>query len=87
MERLVIVSNSIIQLADIPDIINENVGQVTQLALPNSLDKALDETRRTLIRRSFQTHKSTRKVANDLGISQTKASNLIRKYCSDLLNG
>jgi PAS domain S-box-containing protein len=87
MERLVIVSNSIIQLADIPDIINESVGQVTQLALPNSLDKALDETKRTFIRRSFQTHKSSRKVANDLGISQTKAANLIRKYCSDLISG
>jgi PAS domain S-box-containing protein len=85
IERLVIVSNSIIQLADLPDIINESVGQVTQLALPNSLDKALDETKRTLVRRSFQTNKSSRKVANDLGISQTKASNLIRNYCSDLV--
>jgi transcriptional regulator with PAS, ATPase and Fis domain len=87
MERLVIISNSIIQLADIPDIINESVGQVTPLALPNSLDKALEETKRTFVRRSYQTCKSSRKVANDLGISQTKASNLIRKYCSDLLNG
>jgi PAS domain S-box-containing protein len=87
IERLVIVSNSIIQLADIPDIINESVGQVTQIALPNSLDKALDETKRTFVRRSFQTCKSSRKVANDLGISQTKAANLIRKYCSDLING
>jgi PAS domain S-box-containing protein len=86
MERLVIVSNSIIQLADIPDIINESVGQVTQLALPSSLDKALDETKRTFIRRSFQTYKSSRKVANDLGISQTKAATLIRKYCSDLIS-
>jgi transcriptional regulator of aromatic amino acid metabolism len=83
----VIVSNSIIQLSDIPDIINENVGQVTQLALPSSLDKALDETKRTLVRKSFQTNKSSRKVANDLGISQTKAANLIRKYCTDLING
>jgi PAS domain S-box-containing protein len=87
IERLVIVSNSIIQLSDIPDIINENVGQVTQLALPSSLDKALDETKRTLVRKSFQTNKSSRKVANDLGISQTKAANLIRKYCTDLING
>jgi PAS domain S-box-containing protein len=87
MERLVIVSNSIIQLADLPDIITDNVGQVTQLALPTSLDKALDETKRTFVRRSFQTYKSSRKVAIDLGISQTKASSLIRKYCSDLING
>jgi PAS domain S-box-containing protein len=87
IERLVIISNSIIQLADLPEIINDSVGQVTPLALPNSLDKALDETKRTFVRRSFQTYKSSRKVAADLGISQTKASNLIRKYCSDLMNG
>ncbi len=87
IERLVIISNSIIQLADLPEIINDSVGQVTPLSLPNSLDKALDETKRTFVRRSFQTYKSSRKVAADLGISQTKASNLIRKYCSDLMNG
>ncbi|WHY00168.1 sigma 54-interacting transcriptional regulator [Neobacillus sp. DY30] len=87
MERLVIVSDSIIQLSDLPDIIHDNVGQVTQLALPTSLDKALDETKRIFVRRSYQTHKSSRKVANDLGISQTKASSLIRKYCSDLVSG
>ncbi|MEC1522737.1 sigma 54-interacting transcriptional regulator [Neobacillus niacini] len=87
IERLVIVSNSIIQVSDIPEIINENVGQVTQLALPTSLDKALDETKKTFVRRSYQTYRSSRKVANDLGFSQTKASSLIRKYCSDLING
>ncbi|MEH7504408.1 hypothetical protein V7152_20740 [Neobacillus drentensis] len=60
--------------------------QITQLALPTSLDKAIDETKRFLIRRAYQTHKSSRKVAKDLDISQTKASKLIREYCEDLMN-
>ncbi|MFK2825272.1 sigma 54-interacting transcriptional regulator [Bacillus sp. B190/17] len=86
VERLVVISDSIIQVTDLPDMITENAGTVTQLALPHSLDQALEETKRTLIRRSYQTYKSSRKVANDLSISQTKASKLIREYCSDLIN-
>ncbi|HWO97262.1 MAG TPA: sigma 54-interacting transcriptional regulator [Bacillus sp. (in: firmicutes)] len=85
IERLVVISDSVIQVGDLPDIITNNVGQVTQLALPTSLDKAIDETKRILIRRSYQTYKSSRKVAQDLGISQTKASKLIREYCEDLI--
>jgi transcriptional regulator with PAS, ATPase and Fis domain len=86
IERLVVVSDSVIQVADLPELITDNVEQVAQLALPTSLDEAVDETKRFLIRRSFQTYKSSRKVANDLGISQTKASKLIREYCEDLMN-
>ncbi|MFB5198154.1 sigma-54 interaction domain-containing protein [Neobacillus sp. KR4-4] len=86
IERLVVISDSIIQVSDLPDMITDNVEQVTQLALPTSLDKAVDETKRFLIRRAYQTHKSSRKVAKELDISQTKASKLIREYCEDLLN-
>jgi transcriptional regulator with PAS, ATPase and Fis domain len=86
IERLVVISDSVIQVADLPDIITDNVGQVTRLSLPTSLDKAIDETKRILIRRSYQTYKSSRKVAQDLDISQTKASKLIRAYCADLMN-
>ncbi|MDQ0247315.1 transcriptional regulator with PAS, ATPase and Fis domain [Bacillus fengqiuensis] len=86
IERLVVISDSVIQVADLPDIITDNVGQVTQLALPTSLDKAIDETKRILIRKSYQTYKSSRKVAQDLDISQTKASKLIREYCGDLMD-
>ncbi|MEK4010035.1 MULTISPECIES: hypothetical protein [Peribacillus] len=39
-----------------------------------------------MIRKSYQTYKSSRKVAKDLSISQTKASALIREYCEDLMN-
>jgi PAS domain S-box-containing protein len=86
IERLVVISDSIIQVADLPDMITDNVEQVTQLALPTSLDKAIDETKRFLIRRSYQTYKSSRNVAKDLDISQTKASKLIREYCEDLMD-
>ncbi|WP_078412253.1 sigma-54 interaction domain-containing protein [Priestia abyssalis] len=86
IERLVVISDSVIQVADLPDIITDNVGQVTQLALPTSLDKAIDETKRILIRKSYQTYKSSRKVAQDLDISQTKSSKLIREYCEDLMD-
>ncbi|WP_053368543.1 sigma-54 interaction domain-containing protein [Bacillus sp. FJAT-27245] len=84
MERLVIVSGSLIQPADLPEIINQSVGEV--IPIPASLEKALDDTKRIIVRKSYQTHKSSRKVANNLGISQTKAASLIRKYCSDLIN-
>lgn len=86
IERLVVISDSVIQVGDLPDIITDSVGQVTQLALPTSLDKAIDETKRILIRKSYQTYKSSRKVAQDLDISQTKASKLIREYCGDLID-
>ncbi|MGM7719659.1 sigma-54 interaction domain-containing protein [Metabacillus sp. Hm71] len=86
IERLVVISDSVIQVGDLPEMITENVEQVTQFALPTSLDKALDETKRIFVRRSYQTYKSSRKVAKDLGISQTKASKLIREYCGDLIN-
>ncbi|MGG1574500.1 hypothetical protein [Fictibacillus sp. NRS-1165] len=36
-----------------PDMITANVEQVTQLALPTSLDKAIDQTKRFLIRKSY----------------------------------
>lgn len=86
IERLVLISDSVILMSDLPEMITENVEQVTQIDLPTSLDKALDETKRILIRKSYQTYKSSRKVAKDLSISQTKASALIREYCEDLMN-
>ncbi|MBY6053134.1 sigma-54-dependent Fis family transcriptional regulator [Cytobacillus firmus] len=81
IERLVIISNSIIQIADLPDMIKESTNQAVCPSHYTTLDKALDETKRNLVRRSYQIHKSSRKVASDLGISQTKAVRLIKEYC------
>lgn len=86
IERLIVTSDSVIQVSDLPDLIADNVEQFTPFALPASYDKALDETKKFLIRRSYQIHKSSRKVAKDLSISQTKASKLIREYCADLVD-
>lgn len=84
LERLVVVSDSVILVNDLPELIMESVGQLTHSILPSTLDRALDETRRILVRQSYQTYKSSRKVAEDLGISQTKASKLIKEFCLDL---
>lgn len=84
MERLVVVSDSIIQVADLPSILKENAGYAVSQTIPETLDEALAETTKRLVRKSYQHHKSSRKVALDLGLSQTKASKLIREYCTDL---
>ncbi|WP_232506368.1 hypothetical protein [Bacillus thermotolerans] len=68
------------------EITTDKVRPFTQLALPSTLDEALDQTKRMLVRNSYQTNQSSRKVASDLGISQTKASRLIREYCADLVS-
>ncbi|MBT2690121.1 sigma 54-interacting transcriptional regulator [Bacillus sp. ISL-47] len=82
IERLVIISNSIIQVSDLPDMITENIDQAFYPSTTSAtLDQAIDETKRMMVRQSYETHKSTRKVASDLGISQTKASRLIKQYC------
>ncbi|WP_225220859.1 sigma-54 interaction domain-containing protein [Bacillus norwichensis] len=85
MERLVVISNSIIQVDDLPDLIKDSVGPTPKLLQATTLDKALADTTRILIRKSYIEHRSSRKVASDLSISQTKVSRLIREYCQDLI--
>src|SRR5699024_9664259 len=87
IERLVIISDDVIQLEDLPDLITDKVDQVHHVTFPTSLANAINETERVLVRRSYQKNKSTRKVATDLEISQTKASKLVREYCEDLISG
>lgn len=45
-----------------------------------SFDDAVSEVEKMLIERAYKEEKSSRKVAAKLGISQTKANNLIRRY-------
>ncbi|WP_342513977.1 sigma 54-interacting transcriptional regulator [Sporosarcina sp. FSL K6-1522] len=80
IERLVITSDAVIEVSDLPQVIVENVKGRPELTHPNSLDDAINEVTKTLIRRSYQKHGSSRGVANDLGISQSKASRLIRQF-------
>jgi transcriptional regulator with PAS, ATPase and Fis domain len=49
----------------------------------DSFDDRIDQFKRNIIEESYQKHKSTRKVAKELNISQSKASRLIRQYMGD----
>lgn len=81
VERLVITSNAIIEVSDLPQVITESVKEIPELMYPNSLDKAITEVTRSMIKKSYMLHGTTRGVAKDLDISQSKASRLIREYC------
>lgn len=85
IERLVVTSDSIIHQEDLPDFISVNVKPNVPHILPPTLDEAIDQVKRTLVRNSYRKHRSSRKVAKDLEISQTRASKLIREYCGDLI--
>ena len=47
---------------------------------PNSLDLAIEEVTKQLITNAYAKYGSTRKVAKELAISQSRASRLIRKF-------
>ncbi|WP_439096856.1 sigma-54 interaction domain-containing protein [Bacillus massiliigorillae] len=83
MERLVITSDSMIKECDIPDIILNNTSVQTQSIIPPTLDDAIDYVKKTLVTKSYAKNKSSRKVAQDLNISQTRAVKLISQYCSN----
>lgn len=83
IERLVITSDTIIDVADLPETFHHNNQLNSQFKEPKTMDEAIDTTRKHMIRKSFKKYKSTRKVVEDLQVSQTTASRLIRKYCSD----
>lgn len=56
----------------------------SQMLQDYSLNKVLEELERNLIVTSYTKFRNTRKVAHQLSISQSKASQLVRKYCKDL---
>lgn len=82
IERLVITSESTIRLADLPSQLIPADHSIS-IQEEDSLFTVLEEAERKMIIESYKVHKSSRKVAKDLAISQTKASKLIRKYCKN----
>ncbi|MFF3023363.1 sigma-54 interaction domain-containing protein [Gottfriedia sp. NPDC057948] len=82
IERLVITSESVIRLSDLPSQLIPNDCTIT-IQEENSLENILEETEKKMIIESYKIHKSSRKVAKDLGLSQTKANKLIQKYCKN----
>ncbi|VEF49534.1 putative PAS/PAC sensor protein [Bacillus freudenreichii] len=84
IEKLVIVSDTIIDIHDLPETFNKKKKASIQLDSSLTLDGAVEQVKQQLIRDSFQKHKSSRKVAEELQVSQSTATRLIRKYCGEL---
>lgn len=84
MERLVVTSDSTIKSNDLPELIVQNIRPQTQYTLPAKLDDALEHVKKTLVSQSYKKYKSSRKVAKDLDISQTRAVKMISQYCGDM---
>ncbi|WP_096190920.1 sigma-54 interaction domain-containing protein [Neobacillus soli] len=85
LERLVVTSEAnIITKDDLPELILHNTNTQTEYLLPSTLDDAIEHVKKTLVAESFKKHKSSRKVAKDLNISQTRAVKLINQYCGDV---
>ena len=80
VERLVVTSASdVISSGDIPPMQNvgENEGEKTDVT---DFEQAVEQYEKTLLMQTFLKHKSSYKVAAALGMTQTKASRLLRKY-------
>lgn len=83
IERLVITSDDVIDVDDLPELMYDQIERGED-PLPSTLKEAVEQTKAKMIRNSYEKHRSSRKVALDLDISQTQASKLIREYCGDL---
>lgn len=81
LEKLVVTTDGLITAADLPDEIRLGTSSSQLPFSPPSLPVALEELEKQLISQSYNRFKSSRKVAEYLKISQSKASRLIRKYC------
>ena len=83
IERLILTTdNDIIEVYDIP----KNISGIEEKTnYPNylnmmSFDEKISQYEAMIIKEAYSIYKSSRKVAEHLKISQTKANNLIRKY-------
>ncbi|MED0669698.1 sigma 54-interacting transcriptional regulator [Aneurinibacillus aneurinilyticus] len=88
IESLVITSDGMIQVSDLPAILLENIKKIEKGQSPSvsalDLDSALEEVEKKMVIDSYTKYRSTRKVAEHLSISQSKAVRLVRKHCSQL---
>lgn len=85
MERLVVVTGGeVIDDSDFPKTFQQ---ALTEEAPPvsgqnKSLDESVDEFEKRIIKKAYEEHGNSYAVAKALKISQSKASRLIKKYCS-----
>ncbi|MFP3512199.1 sigma 54-interacting transcriptional regulator, partial [Peribacillus sp. SIMBA_075] len=84
IERLVITSDDVIGIDDLPEgIYNHSQLNIGKNA-PTSLNEAIELAKKEMVLTSYKLNRSSRRVAKDLQISQTHAAKLIREYCQDL---
>ncbi|XRG79376.1 sigma 54-interacting transcriptional regulator [Rossellomorea sp. GAMAL-10_SWC] len=86
LESLVVTSDGFIKVQDLTDLLIENKKEnpVDEVISDCSLLASLEEVEKNIVINSYTKYRNTRKVADDLEISQSKAARLVRKYCSDL---
>ncbi len=83
IERLVVTVNDyIIKPHHLPKGLFE-INNHSSYSGQDSFDDRIDEFKRNLIVEAYNKHKSSRKVANELKISQSKASRLIKQYLGE----
>lgn len=80
IERLVVTVNDfIIRPNHLPNSLFE-IRNNNMMIGHDGFDQMIDECKRSIVAESYNKHKSTRQVAKELKISQSKASRLIRTY-------
>lgn len=72
--------NSLITISDLPSNILNYADSNSYSDSHLSYDEQINSVKRKIISASFQKYKSSYKVAKDLGISQTRAYNLIKSF-------
>lgn len=82
IERLVIMSEKqSIKTSDLPQIYFRDTFDSNESILPESYEVAIEEYERKIVQEAYNRYKTSVKVAENLKLSQSKASRLIRKYC------
>ncbi|WP_078593964.1 sigma-54 interaction domain-containing protein [Evansella clarkii] len=80
VERLVVTNEGTVGVRDLPVSFTEQKPSGEGRSLPETLE----EVERTMIQEAYKEYKSTYKVAEALGISQSSAARRVKKYVTDL---
>lgn len=81
INRLVIMGGKVIEVFDLPEIIQKEGQGSYVVEGEKGLNYSIESLTSLIIRQSYRIHKTSRKIAEDLRISQSRAARLIRKYC------
>ncbi|MEG2286064.1 MAG: sigma 54-interacting transcriptional regulator [Eubacterium sp.] len=83
VELLCIMANqSVISVDDLPDFILQK-GKKTKRESLNAFDTMIDQVKKSIVNDYYKRYPTSRKLAEKLGLSQTKASRLIKQYCEE----